>query len=240
MVVAAAWTALVMGLVGGPHCLAMCAAPCAAVTGAAASVEDQAAARVVHWHAPPSRRRTIAFHLGRMLGYALAGGLAALAVDRLAWLTQHTAALRPAWTLMHLVVLAWSVLMMAQARQPAWVERAGRTLWALARPWVARPGSALSAGVAWAMMPCGLLYSALLVAALSGSVWSGATVMASFAAGGAAWLAVGPWAWARLRSQLNLSRDGWGTRLAGLVLFASTSWAIWLDFTRHASPLWCT
>ncbi|MDN5539535.1 MAG: sulfite exporter TauE/SafE family protein, partial [Comamonas sp.] len=28
------WTALIMGLVGGPHCLVMCAAPCSVVTAA--------------------------------------------------------------------------------------------------------------------------------------------------------------------------------------------------------------
>lgn len=27
------WTALLMGLAGGPHCLAMCAAPCGALVG---------------------------------------------------------------------------------------------------------------------------------------------------------------------------------------------------------------
>ncbi|AVS73835.1 sulfite exporter TauE/SafE family protein, partial [Paracidovorax cattleyae] len=27
------WTAFAMGLAGGPHCLAMCAAPCAAIIG---------------------------------------------------------------------------------------------------------------------------------------------------------------------------------------------------------------
>ena len=37
-------------------------------------------------------------------------------------------------------------------------------------------------------MPCGLLYSAVLVAALSGGAWQGALSMAAFAVGGALWL----------------------------------------------------
>ncbi|MBU5900628.1 hypothetical protein JVW24_26270, partial [Vibrio cholerae O1] len=35
MLLSLLWTALIMGLVGGPHCLAMCAAPCGVVTGGA-------------------------------------------------------------------------------------------------------------------------------------------------------------------------------------------------------------
>jgi sulfite exporter TauE/SafE len=41
-------------------------------------------------------------------------------------------------------------------------------------------------------MPCGLLYSAVLVAALSGGAWQGALSMAAFAVGGAVWLLAGP------------------------------------------------
>ena len=41
-------------------------------------------------------------------------------------------------------------------------------------------------------MPCGLLYSALLVAALSGGAWQGALSMALFGVGSGIWLLVGP------------------------------------------------
>ena len=127
------------------------------------------AEQVVRW-APRGGvlQRTVAFHAGRLVGYASAGALAALAMDSLAWLTQQTTALRPAWTLMHVAVMAWGLMMMVQSRQPAWVEQAGRSVWARVRPLVGAPGGVMAAGVLWALMPCGLLYSALLVAALSG------------------------------------------------------------------------
>ena len=64
-------------------------------------------------------RRAVAFHAGRLAGYAVAGGLAAWAMDSLAWLTQQTVALRPAWTLMHVAVMAWGLMMVIQARQGA-------------------------------------------------------------------------------------------------------------------------
>jgi hypothetical protein len=109
-------------------------------------------------------------------------------MDSLAWLTQQTVALRPAWTLMHVAVMAWGLMMVIQARQPLWVEQAGRTVWARVRPLVSAPGGVLVAGGLWALMPCGLLYSALLVAALSGGPLEGALSMALFGLGSGVWL----------------------------------------------------
>lgn len=88
MIASLAATALLMGLAGGPHCLAMCAAPCAVVTGQGRSQEQ-----VVQWQPRGGHaRRLAAYHLGRMLGYAAVGGLAAMAMQSLAWLTQQSTA----------------------------------------------------------------------------------------------------------------------------------------------------
>ncbi|MDR6214882.1 sulfite exporter TauE/SafE family protein [Paracidovorax wautersii] len=243
-----AGTALLMGLAGGPHCLAMCAAPCGALASASGTdkATDKAFAvggvRPVGWAGRVSEStllRTAAFHLGRLVGYAVAGGVAALAMERLAWLTQHTAALRPAWTLLHASVLAWGLLLLVQARQPAWVDEAGRAVWHRVRPLVSAPGGTWFAGVAWALMPCGLLYSALLVAALSGGALQGAFTMALFGLGSGVWLIAGPWAWQRLRLRLNALRDGWGTRFAGLMLLAMGGWALWMDVVHREPAFWC-
>lgn len=242
MLAAAAWTALLMGLVGGPHCLAMCSAPCGALVGGGGGGSDRQAgitAQAVHW-APRGGIvwRTVAFHAGRVGGYAAAGAMAALAMDSLAWLTQQTVALRPAWTLMHVAVMAWGLMMMVQSHQPAWVERAGRSVWARVSPLVRAPGGVLATGMLWALMPCGLLYSALLVAALSGGAPEGALTMALFAAGSSVWLVGGSWAWSRLRSRLNIVRAQWGTRVAGGLLCAVATWALWMDLVYKPS-LWC-
>ncbi|MFY3385557.1 sulfite exporter TauE/SafE family protein [Paracidovorax sp. MALMAid1276] len=250
MLAALASTALLMGLVGGSHCLAMCAAPCSVLTGqggarpphasqAAQATGEAEAGQPVQWMPRGGvARRAMAFHAGRLAGYAAAGALAALAMDSLAWLTQQTSALRPVWTLMHVAVMAWGLMMMVQSRQPLWVEQAGRAVWARVRPWVGAPGGVLVAGVLWAWMPCGLLYSALLVAALSGGPVQGALTMAFFAAGSGLWLAGGPWVWSRVRGRLNAARAEWGTRLAGGMLCAVASWALWMDWIYKPS-LWC-
>lgn len=240
-----AFTALVMGLVGGPHCLAMCAAPCGAViragrAGAAARpVNQQSSQQAVRWFSRNGQaQRLLAYHSGRLLGYAAVGALAAIAMQSLAWVTQQTAALRPVWTLMHVAVLAWGLMMVLQARQPAWVESAGKVVWARVRPVVATPGGVFATGFLWVLMPCGLLYSALLVAALSGDALQGALTMALFGLGSGIWLVVGPWLWERLRKRLNAARAEWGTRVAGALLCAAAAGALWMDLIYRPS-LWC-
>ncbi|MCW5222309.1 sulfite exporter TauE/SafE family protein [Verminephrobacter aporrectodeae subsp. tuberculatae] len=230
-----AWTALLMGLVGGPHCLAMCSAPCAALTGGARVPAPLPGVPVARGHAA---WRSVAFHAGRLAGYAAAGALAALAMDSLAWLTRQSAALRPAWTLVHVAVMAWGLLLLLQSRQPAWVEQAGRAVWARVQPLVRAPGGVLVAGVLWALLPCGLLYSALLVAALSGTLLQGALSMALFGVGSGLWLVAGPWIWGRLRNRLDAARTEWGSRVAGALLCAVAAWALWVDLL-HAPALGC-
>jgi len=159
-------------------------------------------------------------------------------MQSLAWLTQQTSALRPAWTMLHVAVLAWGLMMVVQARQPVWVERAGRAVWQRVAPVVAAPGGVFMTGFLWALMPCGLLYSALLVAALSGGAVQGAFSMAMFGLGSGLWLLAGPWAWQRLRTRLNAARADWGTRTAGFMLCGVATWALWMDLVYRPS-LWC-
>ncbi|MEX8194437.1 sulfite exporter TauE/SafE family protein [Comamonas guangdongensis] len=235
MLLTLVWTALIMGLVGGPHCLVMCAAPCSAVSGVRPRGEQPV---VVHGLQKRQWLRAGCFHLGRIAGYALLGGVAAVAMESLSWLTSQTTALQQLWTLMHVAVMAWGLAMVVQARQPVWLERAGRAAWAKVQPWVTAPGGSLAAGFAWALMPCGLLYSAVLVAALSGGAWQGALSMVAFALGGALWLVAGPWLWHLGHSRLNGLRAQWGTRIAGLMLIGVAAWALWMDLVYKPS-LWC-
>ena len=233
-----------MGLVGGPHCLAMCAAPCSALVGAVRTepivpLELPLSERPLRWMPRHGQaQRLVAYHAGRLLGYSSVGALAAVAMQSLAWVTQQTTALRPAWTLMHVAVLAWGLMMVLQARQPAWIENAGRGVWNKVRPIVSAPGGVFATGFLWALMPCGLLYSALLVAALSGSALQGAWTMALFGLGSGVWLVAGPWLWGRVRQRLNAARAEWGTRVAGGLLCAVAAAALWMDLVYRPS-LWC-
>ena len=217
-----ALTALLMGLAGGPHCVAMCGAACAGL-GQAAGVHKT--------------RALGAFQIGRLFGYSLLGGLAAVSVQGLGWLTTQSAALRPLWTLLHLAAMALGVLLMLQARQPVWLDQSARRLWARVRRFHERCGTLapLLVGTLWALMPCGLLYSALMVAALTGSALDGGLTMALFALGSSVSLWAGPWLWLRLQT---LGDGAWGMRLAGLALLAVSAWGLWMGLVHDQAP-WC-
>jgi sulfite exporter TauE/SafE len=87
-------------------------------------------------------------------------------------------------------------------------------------------------------MPCGLLYSALLVASLSGGPLQGAVAMALFAAASSLGLVLAPQVLARIRSAGNRLRQDWGTRAAGGLLAATAVFALWMDLSEQIA-VWC-
>ena len=215
-------TALFMGVVGGPHCVAMCGAACAGISRAAGERSTQA---------------LMTFQLSRLVGYALFGAFAAGSVQGLAWLGTNTAVIRPVWTMFHVAALLLGAVLIWQARQPAWIDQLGQSVWRKARPVLTRLGrkAPIALGVAWALMPCGLLYSALLVASLSANAVEGATIMALFSIGTSISLTAGPWLLLKLRGGQS---GAWGIRLAGLALALTSGWALWMGVT-NPTGLWC-
>lgn len=233
-------TAFFMGLVGGPHCLAMCAAPCAAITAGPANAQIPIAVQGVQpGHARPVKpwARGTAFHLGRLLGYGVLGGVAAYAMEQVAWFSDRTSALHPLWVGLHLLALAWGLMLLFQARQPLWLEQGGRRLWSRVQHGLRLPAGSWLAGCLWAFLPCGLLYSAVMVAALAGEVMQGGAAMVAFGLGGGLWLVAAPWVWSRL-SQARQWRESWGLRVAGAMLALVSIWALWMDMV-HTPAQWC-
>ena len=215
-------TALLMGLAGGPHCIAMCGAACAGI-GRASETK--------------SARPLLIFQLGRLVGYSTLGGLAAVSMQGLGWLSIQSASLRPVWTLFHVAAALLGLMLLWRARQPVWLENSARVVWRKVRSVTSgsQNGAPLLLGVLWALLPCGLLYSALLVAALTSNIVEGAAVMALFALGSSVSLMAGPWFWLRLRSR---GSGEWAIRLAGLALFATSAWALWMGLVHDTAP-WC-
>jgi len=149
------------------------------------------------------------------------------------------------------LVLLW------QARQPVWLEAGGRKVWAWARRvGGGNAGAPLLLGTLWALLPCGLLYSAVLVAAMAGGIWQGAAVMAIFSVGTSVSMLLAPLLWLRLQkpektaisANIPITLQGglparaaagdWGVRLAGLALAASSLWALWMGLVHNSAP-WC-
>jgi hypothetical protein len=217
-----ALTALAMGLAGGPHCIAMCGAACAGMGQAAA---------------PRSGRAIALFQAGRLVGYSALGALAAASMQGLGWLTVHSAALRPVWTMVHVAAVLLGLVLLVQARQPLWLDVGARKIWARVRGATQSMGlvAPLGLGVAWALLPCGLLYMAVTNAALSGGVVAGAASMALFAVGSGVTLWAGPWLLLKLGGMGN---GGWGMRLAGLALMLTSAWGLWMGLVHDQAP-WC-
>ena len=211
-----ALSALLMGLAGAPHCAAMCGAACGALT----------------LGRPPASR--LAFHGGRLLAYAAAGAAAASSVGLLAVAGQALAVLRPLWTLVHMLALGLGLFMIWQGRQPDWMARLGRARASSpGQPggagWqpIAGPARAGAAGLAWVAWPCGLLQSALVVAALANTPVGGAAAMAAFALASAGGLQLAPWVASRLGSHEGVARMS--VRIAGAALATGSGWALGHD-----------
>jgi sulfite exporter TauE/SafE len=85
------------------------------------------------------------------------------------------------------------------------IERLGAPLWRRVQPLAARllGFNAFAGGMAWGLIPCGLVYGALGAAALAGSPARGMLAMAAFGLGTLPWLMAAGMAALRLRSWIN-------------------------------------
>lgn len=166
--------ALVAGLLGSTHCVGMC--------GGIATLVGSGTGQ-----ARPDR--TLAFNAGRLGSYVLAGAL----VGGVGW---HLGAPVDGAAWGNLLRTAMGVLMIAIGLQVAtgWgglrrLERVGVPLWRHLSPLTRRLDPrhsglhALAFGALWGWLPCGLVYSALLTALVSGGAGAGAGVMLAFGIG---------------------------------------------------------
>lgn len=209
-----------LGVAGMGHCTAMCGAACTAITASPGNSAAFVAAR------------TWAFQLARVASYAAGGAIAAGSVAAMAGWSQASPALRPFWTLLHVAALALGVYLVWQGRQPAWLSAVGRAqrpaaaAGAAAGGWqrMRGPAQAAAAGGLWVAWPCGLLQSALLVAAMANGAAGGAAAMAAFAVASSGGLLLAPWAWRRWAARPTAQVRA--VRLAGLMLAGAAVFAL--------------
>lgn len=209
-------SASAMGLAGSWHCALMCGPLCASVG---------------------PRTAWSGFLVGRLLSYAVIGAVLASAAS---WATNFVirggaGALSPwlmLWAMAHAAVLSLGVWLMWTGRQPLWWATLGQRRLAdsAAVRWVTRAPRTATwalAGSLWAMLPCGLLQSAFVVAALASSAPSGALVMGAFALASTPGLLVAP---AMIAWLERLDEGGrWKvrmTRLSGLMLAGAAAWTL--------------
>lgn len=227
-------TAFMMGVIGGPHCLAMCAAPCTLFTGSVSKANEVRASGYVSNHG-----RSVSFHVGRWVGYSAIGASVAFIGGLMAWFAGQAPWMRLLWVAVHVMSLLLGLCLLLQAQQPRWLEQFSRALWIGIHHRLGSKFHSFLAGACWAFMPCSLLYSALSIAALSGDWIYGVFIMLMFAVGTTVWLLSGAYV-LRIAGAIHCfkTKQQFGMRLAGGILSAFAIYALWHDFVNEPAR-WC-
>lgn len=204
--------ALLAGLAGSAHCLAMCGG----MAGLLAAHSDDSGRPL---------RRTLAYNLGRIASYTLGGlvaGLLGAVIGSTAGFVTATGYVRAISGT--LIVLAGLYLLTGK-RFFAPFERLGDRAWQRIAPLAVRQlragGGAFVLGMLWGWLPCGMTWSMLAVAAATFAPLQGASIMLAFGVGTLPALLAAGLAGLRLRGlfeRLALRRA------AGMILLVAGLW----------------
>lgn len=167
-------SALILGLLGGGHCLGMCGGLMGALTLAIPAEQRQRRLRLL-----------LAYNLGRVLSYASAGLLLGLA----GWAVAGSPALLPLRVGAGVLLVVMGLYLAGWWSGLTHIEQLGRGLWRRLQPLSRRLlpidslGKALLAGAVWGWLPCGLVYSTLIWAASQGNAALSGVLMLAFGIG---------------------------------------------------------
>jgi sulfite exporter TauE/SafE len=211
------WLVFTLGLVSSLHCVQMCGPIVLSYSVAlspAQSPSDGIARTLLLGH--------VAYNVGRILTYAALGAVAGLAGQTVG-LVGRLAGVSSALTIVGGVLMLIAGLVMFGVFPAAQVlgGRFFRIASGFLRPLsslISSPsvGRRFLLGLALGLLPCGLIYAALLRALATGSALWGAATMAAFGAGTAgALLALGIFS-----SVLRKGLNRWGTQLAAAGVMA--------------------
>jgi sulfite exporter TauE/SafE len=216
--------AFLTGLLGGTHCVGMCG-------GIVAAMSFQGG--VAQGEVGKSGRQPFRFHIGysvgRIASYATLGALAGL-LGSAAFLSDSLYPLQRGLYVLAQVILILLGLYLAGVNQSIRVlERAGGSVWQRVQPLLAKVmpvrnlGQALAAGALWGWLPCGLVYSVLVMALSAGSAIHGAALLLAFGLGTLPNLLLMGWAAESLR---NFARKTWVKQGAGLLVATMGVWGL--------------
>ena len=202
--------ALLAGLVGSAHCLGMCAG----ISGLFAVNAEVASMR-------RSIPTALVYNAGRIFTYALLGTIvAAFGSVGIKASPNLAVGIR---ILSGTIIILVGLKVAFDLRILNVIERMGGTLWARIAPAakklvpVTSLPKAFGLGLVWGWLPCGLLYSVLMIAATSASPAGGAATMVAFGIGTIPAMVLSGLGAARLSSVLQRR----GTRLGlGLLIVA--------------------
>jgi len=215
--------AMLVGLLGGVHCVGMCGGIIGALTfGLPQEIRSH-----------PSRLLPylLAYNSARITAYVAAGALMGGLGGALLGLSELHQAQRALQVVAGLFMLALGLYLAGWWMGLARVERLGGLLWRRIEPLgrrllpVRNPWQALQLGFLWGWLPCGLVYSVLIWSLSAGSAVQGAWLMLGFGLGTLPNLML----MGVLAAQLaRFLRQNWVRAVAGLGVMALGLWQILL------------
>lgn len=173
-------SAFLVGLFGGVHCVGMCGG-IVGVLSMGIGTGQRSFKRVFAYQ--------LAYNLGRISSYALAGAIMGGVGVMLAQFMPVAVAQKVLLGLAGVFMLLLGLYLAGWWNLLAKVEQAGGFLWRRIQPlgnaWlpVKSPRQALLLGLLWGWIPCGLVYSVLIWSVSSGSIINGAMLMLAFGLG---------------------------------------------------------
>jgi uncharacterized protein len=212
--------AFVAGLAGSAHCFAMCGGMAGAL-GLRPRGDTHS-----QWQS------AAIYQTGRLASYATMGFMVALfsAAPALV-LSPHAVGIASAiLRLVGGILLLLLAFRVAWRRNPLlWVERMGTKVWRHLQPLAGKAATAsgtrraLALGLLWGWLPCGLVYSMLLFAALSAQPLHGAAIMTAFGLGTLPSMLASSLVGTRLQPMLARSNS---RMLSALLLAVCGGWTI--------------
>ena len=168
-------TAFMLGFFGSVHCAAMC--------GGIAGYLQQGSTR------SSSIALSLALAAGRLTSYAIAGVIAALMGTGLVHLVGHHLSQEIMQIFIGSFLILLGIGLAGWWTGLSWIENLGGRFWKYLAPLAGRllPATtylrAFAAGALWGWLPCGLVYSALVLVMGSGDMLTGALSMVAFGMG---------------------------------------------------------
>ena len=180
-----------VGLLGGVHCVGMCGG----IVGAFSVATPRRPFPVPvltqqSWFSETATGglRVLAFNAGRIGSYLIAGALAGV-LGNIPAMMNIAILQRGAYWLANLMLVALGLTLMNTWQGLSRVESLGQWAWRRLQPLIRRclpvetTWQALALGGLWGWVPCGMVYSVLMTAMLTGSALQGASVMLAFGVG---------------------------------------------------------
>lgn len=200
-----------IGLLGGTHCVAMCGGIVGALT---VQIPGQVKRQwPIH----------LTYNLGRITTYTALGALLG-AIGSVGLLFDNFLPVQMTlYVLANVMLVALGLYLTGFTRLLAPIEKAGHGIWRRVQPLTRRflpargPAQAFPLGLLWGLIPCGLIYSILATALVTGSAARGAGLMLAFGLGTLPNLLLAGMLLKRLR---GITRNTWVRTGSGILVLA--------------------